>query len=94
LISFDQSAYKLFFMYIYIYIYIHWQIAGAANRFHWGKDETTKFCKLCVQMIEKGDLDKEQPSLNDEAAISLSRELAGTLGQEIPIKKLPRQMEE
>jgi hypothetical protein len=45
-------------------------------------------------MIEKGDIDKEQPSLNDEAAISLSRELAGTLGQEIPIKKLPRQMEE
>jgi hypothetical protein len=60
------------------------------KRFYWSVDETTEFCKLCVQMIQKGDLEQKQPSLNDEAAESLSRELVGTLEHEIPIKKLKR----
>jgi hypothetical protein len=50
--------------------------------------ETIEFYKLCAQMIQKANIEKEQPSLNDEAAQSLSIKLVGTLGQEIPKKKL------
>jgi hypothetical protein len=39
-------------------------------------------------MIQKANIEKEQPSLNDEAAQSLSIKLVGTLRQEIPKKKL------